>query len=292
VLTRLSDVIPSTRTSSAETSPEHRKRSGSRWVQRASVPVVLLLGAVLLSGCNVMTFGAFRGVTVQAKDEFKLWQGMLIAGIVVAGIVYVLIIWSAVMYRRRHPDYIPRQFHSNTPIEIIYTVLPIIIIFGIFYFTVLTENNVDAISNSPSEIVHVLAYRWGWQFSYDSGSNVSQGVLIKTAAEPKLLAQPATSSEYPRLMLPEGETVRIVLTSADVVHGFYIQEFNFSRYAQPGVTNEFDFTPTTVGTYTGQCTQYCGLYHSEMIFSVQVVSPAKFQQWLTTTQASQAQGAS
>jgi cytochrome c oxidase subunit II len=245
----------------------------------------------VLSGCNVMTFGAFRGVTVQAKDEFKLWQGMLIAGFVVAGIVYALIIWAAIGYRRRHPDYIPRQFHNNLPIEVIYTTLPILIIAGIFYVTVLTENNVDAVSNSPGEIVHVTAYRWGWQFSYDSGNNRSQGVLIKTAAEPKLLAQPATSSEYPRLMLPEGETVRIVLQSADTIHGFYIPQFNFSRYAQPGVTNTFDFTPTTDGVYTGQCSQYCGLYHSEMLFSVQVVAPATFQQWLTTTQASQAQGA-
>jgi cytochrome c oxidase subunit 2 len=244
-----------------------------------------------MSGCNVMAFGGFRGVTVQAKDEFKLWQGMVVAGFVVAGIVYVLIIWSALVYRRRHPDYIPRQFHSNLPIEVIYTVVPILLIAGIFYVTVLTENNVDAISNSPSEIVHVVAYRWGWQFTYDSGDDRSQGVLIKTAAEPKLLAQPATSSEYPRLVLPEGETIRIVLTSDDTIHGFYIPEFNFSRYAQPGQVNMFDFTPTTDGIYSGQCSQYCGLYHSEMLFSVQVESPAKFQQWLSTTQASQAQGA-
>jgi cytochrome c oxidase subunit 2 len=261
------------------------------WLRRASVPVALLLGSFVLSGCNGVTFGAFRGVTVQAKDEFKLWQGMLIAGFIVAGIVYVLIIWSAVVYRRRHPDYIPRQFHNNLPIEVVYTTLPILIVAGIFYFTVLTENNVDAVSNTPSEIVHVTAYRWGWQFSYNAGNNHSQGVLIKTAAEPKLLAQPATSSEYPRLMLPEGETIRIVLTSADTIHGFYIPEFNFSRYAQPGVTNTFDFTPTTDGVFTGQCSQYCGLYHSEMLFSVQVVSSSSFQQWLTTTQASQAQGA-
>jgi cytochrome c oxidase subunit II len=280
-----------TRSSSAAMSPEHGTLSRSPWMRRASVPVVLLLGSIVLSGCNVMTFGGFRGVTVQAKDEFKLWQGMLIAGFIVAGIVYVLIIWSAVMYRRRHPDYIPRQFHNNLPLEIIYTALPIVIVAGIFYFTVLTENNVDAVSNSPSEIVHVAAYRWGWQFTYDSGDGRSQGVLIKTAAEPKLLAQPSTSNEYPRLVLPEGATVRIVLTSLDTIHGFYIPEFNFSRYAQPGVTNTFDFTPTTDGTYTGQCSQYCGLYHSEMIFSVQVESPAKFQQWLSTTQASQAQGA-
>jgi cytochrome c oxidase subunit 2 len=252
---------------------------------------MLVLGTFLLGGCNLPTFGAFRGVTVQAKDEFKLWQAMLIAGIIVAAFVYVLIFWAAIGYRRRHDDHFPHQFHSNKPVEVVYTALPILIVFGIFWVTVLTENNVDAVSNSPSEIVNVLAYRWGWQFSYSSGNGASQGVLIKTAAEPKLLAQPATSSEYPQLVLPEGETIRIVLKSADTIHGFYIPEFNFSRYAQPGVTNVFDFTPTVNGVYTGQCSQYCGLYHSEMIFSVRVEPAAQFQQWLTSTQSSQAQGA-
>lgn len=291
VLTRLSAVTPSTRTSPEAPTPDRPQRPRSKWYRRLGTAVALLFGTLILGGCNVPTFGAFRGVTVQAKDEFKLWQAMLIAGIIVAGFVYILIFWASVAYRRHHADHFPRQFHSNTPIEIIYTILPILIVFGIFYVTVLTENNVDAISNSPSEIVHVLAYRWGWQFTYDAGNGRSQGVMIKTAAEPKLLAQAASSSEYPQLVLPKGETVRIVLTSADVIHGFYIQEFNFSRYAQPGVTNEFDFTPTTAGVFTGQCTQYCGLYHSEMIFSVRVESSAQFQQWLTSTQASQAQGA-
>jgi cytochrome c oxidase subunit 2 len=294
VLTRLSGVSLSTRTSPAATPPEHPTSTRGRWARRVGVPIVLLAGVLLMSGCNVLSFGGFRGVTVQGKDEYKLWQGMLIAGFIVAAIVYALIIWSSIVYRRRHPDYIPRQFHSNKPIEVIYTTLPILIIAGIFYFTVVTENEVDAVSSTPNEIVNVLAYRWGWQFAYDAGNGRSQGVLIKTAAEPKLLAQPFASNEYPQLVLPKGETVRIVLTSADTIHGFYIPEFNFSRYAQPapnGAANVFDFTPTTLGVYSGQCSQFCGLYHSEMRFSVKVVSPAQFQQWLSTTQASQAQGA-
>jgi cytochrome c oxidase subunit II len=294
VLTRLSGVSLSTRTSPAATPPEHPTASRGLWARRVGVPIVLLLGVLLMSGCNVLTFGGFRGVTVQGKEEFKLWQGMLIAGFIVGGIVYALIIWSSIMYRRHHPDYFPRQFHSNKPIEVIYTTLPILIIAGIFYFTVVTENEVDAVSSTPNEIVNVLAYRWGWQFAYDAGNGRSQGVLIKTAAEPKLLAQPFASNEYPQLVLPKGETVRIVLTSADTIHGFYIPEFNFSRYAQPapnGAANVFDFTPTTDGVYSGQCSQFCGLYHSEMRFSVKVESPAQFQQWLSTTQASQAQGA-
>jgi cytochrome c oxidase subunit 2 len=228
---------------------------------------------------------------VQGHDTFKLWQGMVLAGLIVAVIVYILIVWSALAYRRRDPDHFPHQFHSNTLVEIVYTVIPILMVAGIFYFTVLTENNVDAVSKTPAEVVHVMAYRWGWQFTYSSGTGASQGVMIKTNAQPKLLAQPATSPEYPQLVLPVGETVRIDLTSYDVVHGFYIPEFDFDRYAQPDHPNQFDFTPTRTGVFSGQCTQYCGLYHSEMIFSVKVESQADFQKWLTSTQASQAQGA-
>lgn len=246
---------------------------------------------MLLGGCTIPSWGMFKGATVQGQDTFKLWQGMVLAGLVVAVFVYILIVWSALAYRRRDPDHFPHQFHSNTMVEIIYTAIPIVMVAGIFYFTVLTENNVDAVSKTPTEIVHVLAYRWGWQFTYNSGTGASQGVLIKTTAEPKLLAQPSTSSEYPQLVLPLGESVRIDLTSADVVHGFFVPEFVFDRYAQPGNPNQFDFTPTVTGIFSGQCTQYCGLYHSEMIFSVKVVSPADFQKWLTSTQASQAQGA-
>ena len=250
--------------------------------------VFVAAGALVLGGCQAPTFGAFRGATVQGKDEFKLWVGMVIAGLIVAVIVWGLIFWSVFAYRRKD-ETIPRQFHSNLWLEITYTVIPIIIVAGIFYFTVITENEVDAVTNHPSEIVHVLAYRWGWRFTYYNSQDQSQGVRIQTAAEPELLAQNTFSPEYPQLVLPDNENVRIVLTSEDVIHGFYIPAFNFSRYAQPGVTNVFDFTPTAAGLYRGQCSQFCGLYHSEMLFSVRVESAPAFTSWLSSEQASQAQ---
>ncbi len=249
--------------------------------------VLLLLGSVLLGGCTVPTFGAFRWATTQGHDEFKLFVGFAVAGLVVAVIVWGLMFWAIARYRRKG-DEIPRHFHENIPLEILYTALPVVIIGILFYFTVVTENEVDATPH-PNEIVHVLAYRWGWRFTYENSSGVSQGVVIQTAALPKLLAQPATSKQYPQLVLPEGEAVRIVLDSADVVHGFYVPAFNFSRYAMPGFTNRFDFNPTQIGVFPAQCTQYCGLYHSEMLFSVRVVSPASFTKWLTAQQATQAQ---
>lgn len=250
-------------------------------------------GALLLGGCQAPTFGAFRGATLQGKDEFKLWVGMVIAGLVVAILVWALIFWTVIFHRRRNNPGIPRQFHEHLPIEITYTIIPIVIVAVIFYFTVITENEVDAVAKNPTEIIHVLAYRWGWKFSYDNGQGQSQGVVIQTAAEPKLLAQAATSKEYPQLVLPNDSTVRIVLDSADVVHGFYVPAFNFSRYAQSGVTNTWDFSTTTTGVFRGQCTQFCGLYHAEMLFSVKVVPTQDFSSWLGTEQASQAgQGAS
>jgi cytochrome c oxidase subunit II len=252
-----------------------------------ATPAALLLGALALGGCQVPTFGAFRGATAQGKDEFKLWTGFAISGLVVLVLVGALILWAALAYRRKGPDHFPKQFHEHIPLEITYTVIPFVIVGVLFAYTAIVENKVDAVSTHPNEVVHVVAYRWGWRFNYEDGSGRSQNVLIQTTAKPKALAQPATSSEYPQLVLPDNATIRIVLDSADVVHGFYIPEFNFSRYAQPGFTNIFDFTTTTAGVFTGQCSQFCGIYHSEMLFSVRVTSQSSFNQWLTAQQAQQ-----
>ena len=81
------------------------------------------------------------------------------------------------------------------------------------------------------------------------------------------------------MVLPVGETVQITLVSNDVIHGFYVRDFNFSRYALPGVVNHFDLNIVSPGFYPGQCTQICGLYHSEMLFSVRAVSPSQFTSW-------------
>jgi cytochrome c oxidase subunit 2 len=232
----------------------------------------------VLSGCNV-TFGATKGVTTQAHEEFRLWYGMAIAGIAVAVFVWALIGWSVVRYRRRD-DHIPRQTQEHIPLEITYTVIPIIMVIIIFVFTVIVENYVDNEPPHPAAIVNVTAYQWGWIFEYSN----TGGVTIQTAAKagPELLPKSYFAKVYPTLTLPVNETTRIFLRSNDVVHGFYVHEFNFSRYAQPGVTNMFSFTPTTTGWFPGQCTQYCGLYHSEMLFNVHVVSDSAYRTWLTT----------
>ena len=87
--------------------------------------------------------------------------------------------------------------------------------------------------------------------------------------------------------MPTGQTTRIYLRSYDVLHGFYVPEFNFSRYASPGYWTSFDLNVLHNGVYRGQCTQLCGLYHSIMFFNVRSVSPAAYAVWLRTTHAFQ-----
>jgi cytochrome c oxidase subunit II len=248
-----------------------------RRLRRLGGALALLGTAVVLGGCNAPTYFAFRGATTQGHDEFKLWVLMVSLGLAVAVFVWALIFWSIVVYRRRN-DVIPRQFHEHIPLEITYTVIPFIMVLGIFWATVLTENNVDAIASHPAVTVNVTAFQWGWQFNYQG-----EHVTIVTSEAEALAILPAdpTNPAYPQMYLPLGETVQINLRSNDVAHSLWVPAFNFSRMALPGYVNQFDFTPTTIGVYGGRCNQYCGLYHSEMLFNVHVVSDSAFQSWLT-----------
>jgi cytochrome c oxidase subunit 2 len=207
---------------------------------------------------------------------------MMVAGFAVAIFVWLLIFWSILRYRKRKGDNtVPRQFHEHIALEWTYTIIPLLMVGVIFYFTVVVENQVDNTLAPPAVIVNVTGYQWGWRFAY---SKPDGGVIVQTApgAAPSALAKPYSDTKlYPQLVLPEGETVRFFLRSTDVIHGFYVRDFNFSRYVQPGVVNQFEIKPTSTGVFAGQCTQYCGLYHSEMLFSVRVVTASQFNTWIS-----------
>jgi cytochrome c oxidase subunit 2 len=256
------------------------------WVKRIAPLAAVAALALTLGGCTLPTFWGFRGATTQGQTEFKLWSWMTIAGLVVAIFVYGLIAWTVLAYRRRDPDKMPRQFHSNHVVEAVYTALPLIIVGVIFFYTVVAENKIDALAPDPAVTIKVTGFQWGWSFQYLNSSGKPIALVETAQKRPAVLAGNPLSSQYPRFELPLGETTRIVLVSADVVHTFYVPAFNFGRYALPGVTNHFDFTPVELGVFPGHCAQYCGLYHSEMLFSVAVVSPSAFRTWLNAQSSS------
>ncbi|MCX6512071.1 MAG: cytochrome c oxidase subunit II [Actinobacteria bacterium] len=239
-----------------------RRRIGRH---RRSLVALVATAPVLLTGCTVPSFWAPKGATTQAQETYKLWQEFMVVGLIVGGFTLGLIIWAALRYRARDAS-IPKQTQYHIPVEILYTVIPTILVAGLFWITIVAENKVTAMPVA-TPTVQVNAFQWGWKFSYPGHPNAT--VVGQT-------------TENPTLVLPEGVPSKIVLTSSDVVHGFYVNAFDFSRYALPGVINTFTLTPTKTGVFPGQCTQLCGLYHSIMYFKVKVVSPAAFKTWLNT----------
>lgn len=221
-----------------------------------------------LSGCT-FAFENNRGVTTQAHTTFHLFVGFDIAALAVGAFVWGLIFWCALSYRRKHPGHFPKQTREHRGMEIAYTITPLIIVVGLFAVTIVSENKVDKVIPKPQVKLNVTAFQWGWKFDYPTAGRTAEVVT--------------DPDHFGTIELPVGETTQIRLVSADVVHSFLVSEFNFSRYAQPGVTNYFDITPTQTGTFIGRCDFFCGLHHDLMVFHVKVVSQQQYQQWVQST---------
>jgi cytochrome c oxidase subunit 2 len=271
--------------SALSSGPSPKNRVSNR-LRRGGAAAAALAVGLLLSGCKVPNFGGYPGSTKQGQTENHLWQGFFIAGLVVGGFVLLLILWAVFRYRRKS-DEIPKQSQYHTLTEVIYTVMPILIVIGLFVFTVLAENEVDATPANPGATIHVNAFQWGWEFNYSGGPgsgcadpSASKGVIESHCV--KIIGQ---TTEAPTMVVPAGTEVAIKLDSLDVLHGFYVPQFNFSRYASPGYATYFDFDVLHPGTYRGQCTQLCGLYHSLMFFNVKAVTQSQYASWLRAQQA-------
>ena len=240
----------------------------------------ILIGLAALGlGTSACSLGFPEGATTQGRDTHELWQVFTIAAAAVAGIVYALIAWSLIRYRRRRTDAenaLGRQFHEHGALEVAYTVIPVLIVAALFALSVRTDDRVTQLDPSPAVVLHVDAFSWGWRFEY-----VDLGVVI---------VSPPASPDEPgaTIMLPADVTTRVVLESDDVVHAFWIPDFNFKRDAIPGHTNEFDLTPNETGTFRGLCSEFCGLRHTDMTFEVTVADRPSFDEWINEQQGIQA----
>jgi len=194
-----------------------------------------------------------------------------VAGFVVALLVWGLIAFASARWRRTQDDLEPPQFRSNSPLEVAWTAVPLLLVCCLFYFAYEAEARVDAVSEHPNLIVRVNAYRWGWQFTYAGGPVVGGSTHSPVLSSP--VAPP------PELVLPVNRTTRIELTSSDVTHSFWVPDFLFKRDAIPGQMTSFDLEPNRLGSFPGRCAQFCGFDHAYMTFSVRVVSPDEFAAW-------------
>ncbi len=239
---------------------------------------------LLLSGCSVDgvgdAFGHFgwpgKGVTLQAHKMYDLWIASVIAALIVGIFVWGLIFWCIIRYRKRG-DELPVQTRFNMPMEVLYTVTPVLIVAVLFYYTAIVQTDVDKLSKNPDQVVEVVAFKWNWQFNYRDGMGAEASTVASTVG---------SSDVIPILVLPTGEKIRFEETSKDVIHSFWVPEMLFKRDVFPGnVRNVFEVTLDKEGRYVGRCAELCGTYHAFMQFELVVVSPGRFDQYLKAKEA-------
>ncbi|WP_375003059.1 cytochrome c oxidase subunit II [Aeromicrobium sp. CTD01-1L150] len=250
-----------------------------------AAPAVLLLGACdKSSDSDIMRLALPKAASDRTEPIWNLWLGTWIAVLVVFVLVFGLIVYAAVRYRRRSDDEVPSQVRYNLPIEALYTIAPLIIVGVFFFHTVTTQNEVLADVENPDHTIEVIGSKWQWTFNY----------LDEAATGGEDVYDLGDTENLPELWLPVDESVRFELKSPDVIHSFWIPEFYFKMDVVPGQgpqKNAFDLTPTREGTFTGRCAELCGLYHSRMIFKVNVVSPEEYDAHLRELQENGQTGA-
>jgi cytochrome c oxidase subunit 2 len=240
--------------------------------------------ALLLSGCGTgdardlyegsLRFGLPEPVTDQGQNIHDLFLGANAAALVVGAFVLSLILFACFRYRKRSDD-LPRQVRYNLPVEVLYTVVPFVIIAVLFYYTVLSQNYINELStdeatgDSTADVnIGVVGFQWNWQFNY-----VDDDVQVIGETD-----RPA------QLVLPTDRTIRFTNTSPDVIHSFWVPDFLFKRDVIPGRANTFELTLRKEGEFIGRCAELCGEKHAFMNFSVLVVSPEEYDAYIAGLQ--------
>ncbi len=270
-----------------------RKRGALR---AAALTGTLAAGAILLGGCSSKTEGEWKRiampepVTTQGPHNLHLWQGAWIAAMVTGVVVWGLMFYALWAYRRRSDADIPVQTRYNLPLEIFYTIFPVMMVIVFFAHTVKTENAMLDEGAKIDNTIEVVGQQWSWTFNYGIGArnDAADDFTDQQKSFPysDYVYNSGTASYIPTLVLPVNETTRFNLHTPDVIHDFGVPAFLMRMDVMPGRVNHYVVTPTKIGTYKGKCYELCGVSHSRMLFNVKVVSLADYQAYLKKLQAS------
>ncbi len=259
-----------------------------------TVASVLALGAstALLAGCSDDTAFGRMGMpepgSEQGEHVLNLWQGAWLAAWITGIVVWGLIFWVIWRYRRRRADDIPVQTRYNLPLEILYTIAPVLMVIVFFSHTVKTQNAVLDDDLPVDNTIEVVGYQWSWAFNYGLGDRddaADEDANDDEFAYGDYVWENGSASYIPTLVLPVGETTRFNLHSPDVIHDFGVPGFLMKMDVVPGRVNHYEITPTEVGTYKGKCYELCGVSHSRMLFNVEVVERSEYDAYLEELEA-------
>jgi len=221
------------------------------------------------------------GVTPLREDAIAFHNYILLPIITaICLLVLGLLIWVMVRYNRRaNPT--PARWSHNTPIEVLWTVVPVLIL---MFISIFSFRLLYAYHDMPKPDVTIKAtgYQWYWGYEYPDqkiGEFVSN-VLPEDQAKAK--GAPYRLAATEPLVVPVNKTVRVLVTGADVIHAFAVPSFGIITDAIPGRVNETWFKADRVGTFYGSCRELCGVDHAFMPIEVHVVTQPEFDAWVKT----------
>ncbi len=198
-----------------------------------------------------------------------------------------LLIWVMIRYNsKRNP--VPSQTSHNTVLEIAWTVIPVLVLviiaipsFRLIYYQDRTPD--------PDMTIKVTGHQWYWEYTYpdQGGLDVESRYVHDEDLKP---GQPRLLTVDNQMVIPVGKKIRILTTSSDVIHSFFIPAFGVQRYAIPGRTIETWLEADQIGTFYGECNQICGENHSRMPISVRAVSEPDFKTWAADTKKAASMG--
>jgi len=231
------------------------------------------------------------GVTPLSREIHGLHMLILWICVAIAVAVFGVMIYSIATFRKSKGA-VPATFDHSTKAEIIWTVIPVLILVGMAIPAARTLVKIDD-SRGSELTVKVTGYQWKWQYEY-----VGEGVSFFSSLAPQSNVarqvdsgiDPASVPNYlldvdRPLVVPQGVKVRVLVTAADVIHSWWVPDFAIKKDAIPGYINELWFLAEKPGVYRGQCVELCGRDHGFMPIVVDVKPRAEFDAWLAAQKA-------
>ncbi len=251
----------------------------------------LCLGVVgLLAAGNALADWALnmpRGVTDLSEETYRLhmmvfWWCCAIAAVVFGAMIYALV------KHRKSKGAEPAQFTHSLKAEFIWTTIPVIILFLMAVPAAETMIKIED-TRDPDLTIVATGYQWKWHYRYQDEDLGFYSNLERSSADARRIGSgvdPFSIDNYlrevdNRLVVPRGQKVRLLITSNDVLHSWWVPEFAIKKDAIPGFMNETWFRANETGVFRGQCSELCGMDHGFMPIVVEVVEPDEYEDWLS-----------
>ena len=241
-----------------------------------------------------------QGVTDISRKVYSLHMLIFWVCVIIGIVVFGVMIWSLVKFRKSQNAVADTTMVHNTKVEIVWTVIPVVILIAMAVPAANTLVELDDTRNTELTI-KVTGYQWGWQYDYLDNGVVFYSRLSRDADAARRLGSGVDVTKIEHylqnvdnpLIVPADTKVRILVTATDVIHAWWVPAFGIKKDAIPGYVNEmwFKVDPDKTGIYRGQCVELCGRDHGFMPIVVDVRSKADFDSWLKTTADSQKQAA-